>query len=91
MADIAHISGFIAGGSMPGPFEYADIVNTTTHKSLRGPKGALIYFRKGFKGFDKDGVDEFYDFEKKINEMVYPGFYGGAHNHVMGGKPYISF
>ncbi len=69
MADIAHISGFIAGGSIPSPFEYVDILNTTTHKSLRGPKGALIFFRKHY--------------ENKINKMVYPGFYGGAHNHVM--------
>ena len=79
MADIAHISGFIAGGSIPGPFDYADIVNTTTHKSLRGPKGALIFFRR------KDFNLEKCDYEEKINEMVYPGFYGGAHNHVMGG------
>ncbi|VDM82372.1 unnamed protein product [Strongylus vulgaris] len=49
MADMAHISGLVAAGLIPSPFEYADIVTTTTHKSLRGPRGALIFFRKGAK------------------------------------------
>lgn len=55
MADMAHISGLVAAGVLPSPFEYADIVTTTTHKSLRGPRGAMIFFRKGLRSVDKKG------------------------------------
>ena len=44
---MAHISGLVAAGLVPSPFEHADVVTTTTHKSLRGPRGAMIFFRKG--------------------------------------------
>lgn len=60
MADMAHISGLVAAGVLPGPFEYADIVTTTTHKSLRGPRGAMIFFRKGLRSVDKKGKGIFY-------------------------------
>jgi glycine hydroxymethyltransferase len=55
MSDIAHISGLIAAGAIPSPFEYSDIVTTTTHKSLRGPRSAMIFYRKGVKETDKNG------------------------------------
>ncbi|KAG6515080.1 hypothetical protein ZIOFF_025460 [Zingiber officinale] len=62
VADMAHISGLVAGGVIPSPFEYADIVTTTTHKSLRGPRGAMIFFRKGVKDINKQ-VEELLSFE----------------------------
>ena len=57
MADMAHISGLVAADVIPSPFEFADVVTTTTHKSLRGPRGALIFFRKGLKEVDKHGQE----------------------------------
>jgi len=79
--DMAHISGLVAAGVLPSPFEFADVVTTTTHKSLRGPRGSMIFFRKGQKGVDKKGNPVMYDFEKRINETVFPGMQGGPHNH----------
>ena len=46
-SDMAHISGLVAAGIIPSPFEYSDIVSTTTHKTLRGPRAGIIFFRKG--------------------------------------------
>merc|ERR1712232_989488 len=80
LADMAHISGLVVGGVIPTPFDYADVVTTTTHKSLRGPRGAMIFFRKGQKGTDKKGNPVMYDFEEKINAAVFPGLQGGPHN-----------
>ncbi|RHY42365.1 hypothetical protein DYB38_013144, partial [Aphanomyces astaci] len=56
LADMAHISGLVAAGVVPSPFEYADVVTTTTHKSLRGPRGAMIFYRKGTQSVDKKGI-----------------------------------
>eukprot|EP00927_Polykrikos_kofoidii_P049667 TRINITY_DN436_c0_g1_i2.p1 TRINITY_DN436_c0_g1~~TRINITY_DN436_c0_g1_i2.p1 ORF type:complete len:486 (+),score=72.20 TRINITY_DN436_c0_g1_i2:131-1588(+) len=81
LADMAHISGLVVGGVVPSPFEYADVVTTTTHKSLRGPRGAMIFFRKGQRGVDKKGNAIMYDLEGKINAAVFPGLQGGPHNH----------
>lgn len=46
-SDMAHVSGLVAAGHIPSPFEYSDIVSTTTHKTLRGPRAGIIFFRKG--------------------------------------------
>lgn len=83
MADMAHISGLVAAGVLPGPFEYADIVTTTTHKSLRGPRGSMIFFRKGLRSVDKKGKEVMYDLENPINQSVFPGHQGGPHNHTI--------
>ncbi|XP_057973520.1 serine hydroxymethyltransferase, mitochondrial-like isoform X2 [Malania oleifera] len=85
LADMAHISGLVAAGVVPSPFEYADVVTTTTHKSLRGPRGAMIFFRKGVKEVNKHGKEVLYDYEDKINQAVFPGLQGGPHNHTISG------
>ncbi|RSL70723.1 putative serine hydroxymethyltransferase, mitochondrial [Fusarium duplospermum] len=84
LADVAHISGLIAAKAVPGPFSYADIVTTTSHKSLRGPRGALIFYRKGVrKQNPKTKEDILYDLEGPINNSVFPGHQGGPHNHTI--------
>lgn len=84
VVDMAHISGLISAGVIPSPFEYADIVTTTTHKSLRGPRGAMIFFRKGVRKSDpKTGKEVLYDLEGPINFSVFPGHQGGPHNHTI--------
>ena len=83
LADMAHISGLVAGKVIPSPFEYADVVTTTTHKSLRGPRGAMIFFRKGVRRTDAKGKQEMYDLEGPINSSVFPGHQGGPHNHTI--------
>mmetsp|Transcript_22725 Transcript_22725/g.40140 ORF Transcript_22725/g.40140 Transcript_22725/m.40140 type:complete len:496 (+) Transcript_22725:62-1549(+) len=75
MADMAHISGLVAAGVVPSPFEYADVVTTTTHKSLRGPRGAMIFYRHSIAGHP--------DLGEKINFSVFPGLQGGPHNHTI--------
>jgi len=83
LADMAHISGLVAAEVIPSCFPYADVVTTTTHKSLRGPRGAMIFYRKGQKGTDKKGNSIMYDLENKINFAVFPGLQGGPHNHTI--------
>jgi glycine hydroxymethyltransferase len=85
LADMAHISGLVAAGLVPSPFDHADVVTTTTHKSLRGPRGAMIFYRKGVRGQNKKGEDIMYDIEDKINFAVFPGLQGGPHNHTIAG------
>jgi glycine hydroxymethyltransferase len=75
MSDIAHISGLVAAQVQNNPFEYCDIVTTTTHKTLRGPRAGLIFFRK-----DKDA-----EMESKINAAVFPACQGGPHNNTIAG------
>jgi glycine hydroxymethyltransferase len=83
LSDMAHISGLVAAGVIPSPFPYSDIVTTTTHKSLRGPRGAMIFYRKGIRRVDKKGKEEMYDLEGPINASVFPGHQGGPHNHTI--------
>lgn len=83
LSDMAHISGLVAGGVIPSPFDFSDVVTTTTHKSLRGPRGAMIFFRKGVRRVDKKGKEEMYDLENPINASVFPGHQGGPHNHTI--------
>lgn len=83
LSDMAHISGLVSAGVIPSPFDHSDIVTTTTHKSLRGPRGAMIFYRKGVRGQTKKGDDIMYDLEGKINFSVFPGFQGGPHNHTI--------
>ncbi|XP_041371487.1 serine hydroxymethyltransferase, mitochondrial-like [Gigantopelta aegis] len=82
MADMAHISGLVAADLIPSPFEYADVVTSTTHKTLRGPRGGIIFYRRGVKNTDlKTGKAVMYDLEKKINGAVFPALQGGPHEH----------
>lgn len=87
LSDMAHISGLVAAGAIPSPFPYSDVVTTTTHKSLRGPRGAMIFYRKGPKaaapGAKPGAPPATYDLENKINFAVFPGLQGGPHNHTI--------
>jgi len=85
LADMAHISGLVAGGVIPTPFDHADVVTTTTHKSLRGVRSGMIFYRRGQKGVDKAGNPIMYDFESRVNNAVFPALQGGPHNHAIGG------
>jgi len=85
LSDMAHISGLVSAGVIPSPFDHSDIVTTTTHKSLRGPRGAMIFFRKGVRSIDskKGGEKVMYDLENRVNFSVFPGSQGGPHNHTI--------
>jgi glycine hydroxymethyltransferase len=83
LSDMAHISGLVSAGVIPSPFEHSDIVTTTTHKSLRGPRGAMIFYRKGVRSVNKKGEEVQYDLENRINFSVFPGSQGGPHNHTI--------
>ena len=72
MIDISHIAGLIAGKAIPNPVPYFDIITTTTHKTLRGPRGGMIMCRK--------------EFASAINKALFPGFQGGPHMNVIAAK-----
>ncbi len=74
MCDMAHISGLVVTREAASPFEYCDIVTTTTHKSLRGPRAGIIFFKKDERGF-----------ETKVNNAVFPALQGGPHEHQIAG------
>lgn len=74
MVDMAHISGLVATGEADSPFAYADVVTTTTHKSLRGPRAGMIFYKKDERNF-----------ELKIDNAVFPGLQGGPHVHQIAG------
>lgn len=71
MGDMAHFSGLVAGKVVSSPFEYCDVVTTTTHKSLRSTRAALIFYKL--------------EYAKQINSAVFPGCQGGPHNHAIAG------
>merc|ERR1712010_109144 len=85
MADVAHISGLVATKQHPSPFEHCDIVTSTTHKTLRGPRSGIIFYRKGVRSIAKDGKEIMYDLGEKINLAVFPGLQGGPHNTAIAG------
>jgi len=86
MTDMAHIAGLVAAKLIPSPFEHSDVVTTTCHKTLRCPRLALIFFRRGQKGVSKKtGKPIMYNLEEKINFAVFPGLQGGPHNNNIGG------
>ena len=68
MVDMSHIAGLVAGGEYPSPFLYADVVTTTTHKTLRGPRSAIIFAKKDTR-----------EIPKKIDKAIFPGLQGGPH------------
>ncbi|XP_007574416.1 serine hydroxymethyltransferase, cytosolic-like [Poecilia formosa] len=85
MGDMAHIGGLVAAGVVPSPFDHCDIVTTTTHKSLRGCRGGLIFYRKGVRSVDTNGKKTLYNLEFLINQAVFPGLQGGPHNNAIAG------
>ena len=78
MTDVSHVAGMILAGSYPSPVEYADIVMTTTHKTLRGPRGAMILVTD--RGLARDP-----DLAGKIDRAVFPGLQGGPHDNQIAG------
>ncbi|KAE9396449.1 glycine hydroxymethyltransferase [Gymnopus androsaceus JB14] len=75
LCDMAHTSGLIAAQELNSPFDYCDVVTTTTHKTLRGPRAGLIFFRKDLENAK--------DLEKRVNDAVFPACQGGPHNNTI--------
>lgn len=81
LVDMAHVSGLVAAGVADSPFDHADIVTSTTHKSLRGPRAGVIFYRRTALAKVGEGVDV----EDAINQAVFPSLQGGPHNHQIAG------
>jgi glycine hydroxymethyltransferase len=79
MVDMSHFAGLVAGGAYPSPFLYADVVMTTTHKTLRGPRGAILFANRESKIAAKNKID----IVKAIDRAVFPGLQGGPHANQM--------
>jgi len=91
MADISHIAGLIVGDAHPSPFPFTDVVTTTTHKTLRGPRSAIILSRKedrlaNIEGLDEKKAKRAKDLGGKIDRAVFPGLQGGPHEHTIAAK-----
>ena len=71
LCDMAHFSGLVATGELKNPFDYCDVITSTTHKTLRGPRSGMIFYKK--------------ELEEKINFSVFPGLQGGPHQHQIAG------
>lgn len=83
MVDMSHIAGLIAGGAHSSPFPYADIVTTTTHKTLRGPRGAMIFVRKGISSRATLKNSKGLPLEDLVDKAVFPGLQGGPHENAI--------
>lgn len=91
LADISHIAGLIVGEVHPSPFPFTDVVMTTTHKTLRGPRGAIILCKKEDRLAKINGLDDQQalmtkDMAKKIDSAVFPNLQGGPHLHIIAAK-----
>lgn len=85
MCDMAHVSGLVATGESASPFALCDFVTSTTHKSLRGPRQGLIFFRRGdVKTAEGIPTGRVHEWEERINQAVFPGCQGGPHNNTIG-------
>jgi len=86
LSDMAHVTGLVAAELYSNPFEFSDVVTCTTHKTLRGPRSGLIFYRKGVKKLDKKtGKPIMYDLGPRIDAALFPGLQGGPHVHAIGG------
>ena len=86
MADISHIAGLIAGGAHPSPFPFTDAVMTTTHKTLCGPRGAIILSKIEDRLKEKYHSTDKLNMAQRIDRAVFPGMQGGPHEHQIAGK-----
>jgi len=85
LSDMAHVTGLVAAEMYANPFDYSDVVTCTTHKTLRGPRSGLIFYRKGVRKVDKKGNKIMYDLGPRIDQALFPGLQGGPHMHAIGG------
>ncbi len=87
LVDMSHVAGLVAGKAYPSPFPYADVVMATTHKTLRGPRGAILFANRESKIAAKNGVD----IPKLLDRAVFPGLQGGPHMNQIAGTAVALF